>query len=73
MSHSARKPTLWHLRIDPDQPAQSAQTDLGQYIPSQRDRGKEYINGPETENQQETKSVYPGQPAGMLRLIRVDT
>ena len=57
MSRPARKLTLWHLRkcIDPDQPAQSAHTDPGRHIPSQRYR----VMIPETEIQ----SVYPGKPA----------
>ena len=43
MSRSTRKPTLWTLRkkVDPDQPAQSAQDNLGQHLPSQGDRGIE--------------------------------
>ena len=47
--------------IDPDQPAQSAQTDPSRHNPSQG--GKRYrVMIPETEN-----------PRGMLRMIRVDT
>ena len=48
------------LCIEPGQPAQSVQANLGQHIVSQVKRYRVMI--PETEKPQEAKSVYPGRP-----------